>query len=193
VMGSLQNTLRGPFSAEAGPVGVVSVGDAVCHTDPVMALGVAFALIHARALVSALDESGSDLVTIAAAFEDATRPAMEERFGYASAIDDVRTRLWTNQPVDYAHRAGGAYPFFTFAAGAAAALVDPAVFRAVVRRNTFLDPLRVLDEDTPLQERIETIFADLLARGRPRPGPPRDELVAVVKAAARDAAGVRGT
>jgi 2-polyprenyl-6-methoxyphenol hydroxylase-like FAD-dependent oxidoreductase len=189
-MGSLQNTLRGPFSADAGPVGMVSVGDAVCHTDPVMALGVAFALIHARALTSALDASATDPVAIAAAFERATRPAMEERFGYASAIDDARTRLWTNQPVDYAHRSAGFYPFFTFAAGAAAALVDPAVFRAVVRRNTFLDPLSVLDADVPLQDRIETVFADLLARGRPRPGPARDELVRLVQAAVPDGAGV---
>lgn len=75
------------------------------------------------------------------------------------------------------HRDGGAYPLFTFAAGGAAALVDPDVFRVVVRRNYFLDPLSVLDSDQAMQERIERIFGELRSVPRPRPGPTRDELL----------------
>lgn len=82
-----------------------------------------------------------------------------------------------------AHRDGGAYPLFAFAASNAAALVDGDVFRTTIRRNYFLDPLSVLDDDVAMQERIERIFADLRATPRPRPGPARDELIEVMRAA----------
>jgi hypothetical protein len=62
-------------------------------------------------------------------------------------------------------------------------LVDGDVFRTVIRRNYFLDPLSVLDDDVPMQERIERIFADLRATPRPRPGPTRDKLIEVMRTA----------
>jgi hypothetical protein len=75
---------------------------------------------------------------------------------------------------------GGAYPLFAFAAGGAAALVDGEVFRTMIRRNYFLDPLSVLDDDMAMQRRIERIFADLRAKPQPRPGPSRSELIEVM-------------
>jgi hypothetical protein len=57
------------------------------------------------------------------------------------------------------------------------------VFRTIVRRNYFLDPLSVLDDDIPMQERIERLFADLRATARPRPGPQREELIEVMRSA----------
>ena len=81
-------------------------------------------------------------------------------------------------------RAGrGAYQLFVLAAGGAAALVDPDVFRAVVRRNGFLDRTDPLDDNVALQEHSETIFCDLQARPRTAPGVARDELLRVVSAA----------
>lgn len=53
----------------------------------------------------------------------------------------------------------------------------------MIRRNYFLDPLSLLDDDVAMQERIEQIFADLRATPRPRPGPSRDELIEVMRAA----------
>jgi hypothetical protein len=91
--------------------------------------------------------------------------------------------MWAGEAIDFAHRDGGAYPVFTVAAGSAAALVDGDVFRTVVRRNYFLDPLSVLDDDVEMQERIERIFAEVRAAPRPPPGPPRDELLATMQAA----------
>ena len=108
---------------------------------------------------------------IARAFEAAIRPEMEERFAYVSAIDDVRTRLWAGEKIDIAHADGGAYPFFTFALSGVASLADGDVFRALVRRNTFLDPLATLDDDPAMQRRIEAFYAELAALGRPRSRP----------------------
>jgi hypothetical protein len=182
-MGSLQNTLRTAVDAR-GPLalGVFSVADAACHTDPVLALGLAFALVHAQALAAALREHGGDLGAAALAFDAAVRPAMEERFRFASALDAQRARRWAGEPVDVAHAGGGVYELFTVAAGLAAALVDPEVFRVAVRRHTFLDPLGRLDGDAPMQRRIETLFAGLAISARPA-GPSRAALLDTLRAA----------
>jgi len=37
-------------------LGMIPVGDAYCHTDPVLAHGLTFGLIHAATLVTALRE-----------------------------------------------------------------------------------------------------------------------------------------
>jgi 2-polyprenyl-6-methoxyphenol hydroxylase-like FAD-dependent oxidoreductase len=182
-MGSLQNTIRDPIDGRPPAVGLIGVGDTVCHTDPALALGLSFGLIHAAELVMALRAHPDDIADAASAFDAATQPEMDERFGLASAIDDARSRRWAGEPVDLAHRDGGAYALFTLVAGSAAALVDGDVFRTVVRRNTFLDRLAVLDDDVATQQRIEAIFGELLARGAPRPGPARDELLAVTREA----------
>jgi 2-polyprenyl-6-methoxyphenol hydroxylase-like FAD-dependent oxidoreductase len=182
-MGSLQNTLRTFVNGRPPTIGLISVGDALCHTDPVFALGLSFGLVEARELSAAIEAHGSDLETVALAFDEAVRGPMAERFANATAVDDLRLRAWSGDPVDVAHRDGGAYPLFANAAGNAAALVDGDVFRTMVRRNYFLDPLSVLDDDIPMQERIERLFADLRATARPRPGPRREELIEVMRSA----------
>jgi 2-polyprenyl-6-methoxyphenol hydroxylase-like FAD-dependent oxidoreductase len=182
-MGSLQNTLRTFVDHRPPTVGLISVGDALCHTDPVFALGLSFGLVEARELTAAIEAHGSDLEAVAIAFDAAIRQPMAERFANATAVDALRLRTWQGEVVDVAHRNGGAYPLFAFAAGNAAALVDGDVFRTMIRRNYFLDPLSVLDDDVAMQERIERIFGDLRATPRPRPGPSRDELVEVMRTA----------
>jgi 2-polyprenyl-6-methoxyphenol hydroxylase-like FAD-dependent oxidoreductase len=182
-MGSLHNTLRTFVDGRPPAIGLISVGDALCHTDPVFALGLTFGLVDARELTAAIERHGADLEAVALAFDAAVREPMAERFANATAVDSFRLRTWQGEAIDVAHRDGGAYPFFAFAAGNAAALVDGDVFRTMVRRNYLLDPLSVLDDDVAMQERIERIFADLRATPRPRPGPTRDELIEVLRAA----------
>ena len=114
-MGSLRNTIRTEADgrsiggADGSPAadGVVGVTDAVCHTDPALALGLTFGMLHHHALAAAVDAAAPDVTEIAAAFEGATRADMEERFRLASEIDDARSRRWARQPVDIAHRDGG--------------------------------------------------------------------------------------
>ena len=182
-MGSLQNTLRTFVNGRPSAIGIVSVGDALCHTDPVFALGLSYGLIQATELASALRQCGSDVEAATLAFDAAVRPSLNERYRFAAAFDDLRQRMWAGEPIDIGRHDGGAYPLFTMAAGGAAALVDDDVFRTVVRRNYFLDPLSVLDDDVAMQERIERIFAELRATPRPAPGPPRDEMLTTMRAA----------
>jgi hypothetical protein len=182
-MGSLQNTLRTPVNDRPPAVGLISIGDALCHTDPVFALGLSFAFIEARMLRDALGAHGTDVDAAALDFDAAMRPSMVERFRFATDLDDLRVRRWSGEALDVAHRNGGAYPLFIMAAGPAAALVDPAVFRAVVRRNYFLDPLSIVDTDEEMQSRIEHIFGELLAKPRPPAGPSRSDLLEATQAA----------
>jgi hypothetical protein len=131
-------------------------------------------------LTTALRNHSENLDDAALAFDAAVRPDMEERFRFSTALDDQRARRWAGDAVDIAHWDGGAYELFTFAAGTAAALIDPDVFRVVIRRNSFLDPLGVLDEDVEMQDRIEKIFGEVIATPRPAPGPSREELLEII-------------
>ena len=177
-MGSLQNSFRRYGSGgRRGVPGFVPVGDALCHTNPMFALGLAQSLIHGFALATALVDAGR-VEDVAEAYHRAVEPEAVERFRLATECDQARGRWWRGEPVDFVHRSG-ALQLFLLAAGGATAAGDPDIFRAHVRRLGFLDRTAVLDDDVPLQERMETRFADLLASRPPPPGPlTREELLA---------------
>jgi hypothetical protein len=137
-------------------------------------------------LRDALSAHGTEVDAAALDFDAAMRPSMVERFRFATALDDLRVQRWSGEALDVAHRDGGAYPLFIMAAGTAAALVDPSVFRAVVRRNYFLDPLSVVDTNEDMNARIERIFGELLATPRPPVGPSRSDLLEAMQAAISD-------
>jgi len=181
-MAGLRNTLL-----DAEPMlaaGLVPVGDAYGHLDPVLAHGLAFGMIHAVELTRCLDQY-DDLDEALAAYGAATRPALRERFDFATELDAQRHRGWMGERVDVAHR-GGDYALFSLVAAGAAASVDPEVFRVFVRRTGLLDSTGVLDDDMALQTRIEDLFAQILTTPRPAPGPSRAEMVALMTAAATD-------
>jgi 2-polyprenyl-6-methoxyphenol hydroxylase-like FAD-dependent oxidoreductase len=176
-MAGLRNSVR----ARPGP-GVFPAGDALCHTDPTLAHGLAFALVHADALAAALGHH-TDVDDARAAYLDAVMPEARERYEFSTALDAQRLRMWNGEPVDPT-RPGGDYALFTMAAGGAAAAVDPDVFRVFNRRIGLLDRLSVLDGDAGMQARIEECFARLRATPRPPAGPARDELLAIARKAA---------
>jgi 2-polyprenyl-6-methoxyphenol hydroxylase-like FAD-dependent oxidoreductase len=153
------------------------VGDALGHTDPTLAHGLSFALIHARLVAAALREH-DDVGDACAAYLADAMPAVRERYDLATALDDQRHRMWLGEDVGF-DRHDRAYALFSVVAASATALMDPDVFRVVVRRIGLLDSTRVLDDDLDMQRRIESLFAELRSTPRPPPGPPRDEMVAI--------------
>lgn len=178
-MGGLQNAI---LTLDPGaPDGLFPLGDALCHTDPVLAHGLSFALIHAAEIARSLRERDS----LREAREDylaRVTPSLRERYDFVTALDDQRLRMWRGEPVDFTRR-DGAYALFSFFAGAAAAMVDPDVFRVFVRRIGLLDSTRVLDDDPVMQERIEGLFRELRAKPRPAAGPTREEMLELTAAA----------
>jgi 2-polyprenyl-6-methoxyphenol hydroxylase-like FAD-dependent oxidoreductase len=176
-MAGLRNTLR---PAGALPPGLVAVGDALGHTDPVLALGLTFSLIHARELAAAV-RAHADAGDLAASYDAAVRPELERRYRHATELDEQRLRMWRGEAVDPAHRDGD-YALFTVAAAGAAAMVDPDVARAFARRIGLLDSTTVLDGDVGLQQRIEEVFAALASVPRPAAGPPAAQMRSLVSA-----------
>ena len=178
-MGGLMNSIDRSFCDR--PVGLFTVGDAVCHTDPVLAHGLSFALIHAIGVARAL-RTNTALADAGAAFASAVTPWMHERYRLATALDEQRLRMWTGGAVDFAHR-GGDYELFSLVAGGAVASSDPAVCRMFVRRFGLLDSTKVLDDDIETQRGIETRFGEWIAKPRPPQGPARDAMLELVKEA----------
>ena len=175
-MAGLRNTFR-RWQPDP-PAGLLPAGDAYSHTDPVLAHGLAFALIHAVELAAAL-RAHADPVDRAVAYAAATGAALRERFDFATALDAQRLRMWLGGPVDLAS-ADGDYALFSQMAAGAAARVDPDVFRVYVRRIGLLDSTAVLDHDTGLHRRIEQLFAQVVTVPKPPGWPSREEMCATV-------------
>lgn len=178
-MAGLRNIIR-PYDATSA-VGLVPIGDAFSHTDPVLAHGLSFALIHAVELAAALREH-DDVCDALAAYATATTLALRERYDFATALDEQRHRMWVGDPVAFA-RPDGDYALFSMVAAGAAATIDPDVFRVFIRRIGLLDSTAVLDSDIDLQRRIEDLFRQVLTSPRPPAGPSREEMLSVVTAA----------
>jgi hypothetical protein len=177
-MGGLMNVDR---TGDPGVRGLVAVGDAFCHTDPAYAYGLSFSLAHAQALARASTEGAEDIGDRhTAAVGDEAR----ERHGLACTTDDARSRHWSGEKLDIGRR-DGCYPLFSFLAAIATAPHDDLILRRTIRRIGLLDRTEVFDGDSELHDRIESTFAQLMAGGPPPcPGPPRDELLGLMRGAA---------
>ncbi|MCZ3388124.1 MAG: hypothetical protein LH645_03170 [Actinomycetia bacterium] len=171
----MRNTLR----HHRGEVtGVVPLGDALSHTDPTLALGLAFGLIHATELAVALDDFKEPTHAVAALTSSAL-PQLQERFALATGMGEQRRRHWMGEPVDLTHRTGD-YELFTLVAGGATAAIDPDIFRMLNRRMGLLERTTVLDSDVELQQRIEDLFAQMSAVPRQRNTPTRSNMLALI-------------
>jgi hypothetical protein len=115
-------------------LGFLPVGDSLCHTDPVYALGLTFSLVHALELCEVLRlDPAADREELALQYFARSAPELNERYTLACALDAIRIRVWHGEPVDFMHR-HGCYPWFTFAGAAAVALDDAEVCRKTLGR-----------------------------------------------------------
>ena len=178
-MGGLMNVDR---TGDPAVSGIVAVGDAFCHTDPAFAYGLSFSLAHAQALANATDEA-PDVDAIAERYRAHAGPEARERHALACATDSARSRRWSGEPLEISRR-DGSYPLFSFVGALAAAPHDDTVLRRTIRRIGLLDRTAVFDEDHALHDRIEAILDRLMVRPPQSPGPPREELLARLAAAA---------
>ena len=172
-MGGLANVER---TGDPGVRGIVAVGDGFCHTDPAFAYGLSFSLAQAQALGRAAAEA-PDADSVTERYRADAGPEARERHALACATDAARSARWSGEQLDIA-RSDGCYPLFSFAGALAAAPHDDEVLRRTVRRIGLLDRTGAFDDDAALHGRIESILSALPA---PRPpGPPRDELLALL-------------
>jgi 2-polyprenyl-6-methoxyphenol hydroxylase-like FAD-dependent oxidoreductase len=180
-MGSLDNALRLPVAGGPVVTGLVSVGDAVCTTNPSYGRGVSLGLAHAFLLADLIAEHPRVDEAQAAEFtrrtERLVRPWLEE----AKANDRGRAALWQatlRQEPPQRPPAG----VVNFGLAVAASVRDVEVWRRVANVMMMLRPPATLYADDEVKARI----ARVLSQGPPPqlPGASRAGLVAAVTAAA---------
>ena len=180
-MGQLRNTLRS-FLHEGHPIarGLVSIGDALCHTNPRYAWGLALSLAHAFRLADRLDRS-EDADAAIASFYDATEPEVRTVFEVASETDDARSRRWRGERVEYGTPEAN-LPLFLLLTFPVAGMFDREIFRAAVARLMLLEDPRNIERDAVLLDRGARLLRQFFEKHPPVPqGPTRDELLGIVK------------
>jgi 2-polyprenyl-6-methoxyphenol hydroxylase-like FAD-dependent oxidoreductase len=164
-MGSLGNAHR-PLVVDGRPlaIGVLSIGDALCHSNPQHAWGASLTMHHACAVVDALaahpaDPRAQSLAYYAAIGDDAAR-----RFRSSATEDQARRRWNEGAPIDPRNPDHDARLFVRHVVHPVA-LADPVLFQAVVRRINLVDPPDVLETDRALHARALAAYARLYPDG----------------------------
>lgn len=179
VMASTINRLR-DLVIDGRPVvlGYTAIGDALVCTNPLYGRGCSLGSVHARMLAHALRDLGGDLAAVALrVHEDVQRELVP--WYKASVAQDEAARIARQSPET--------------AAGAASLLtegllpltrVDAQVARAFFRMVNLLAPPDALFSDPEIMKKaMEHWLARDSRPPEPMMGPPRDELIAALKAA----------
>ena len=175
-MGGLQNVLRA-FVDDGEPVvvGLLPLGDALCHTNAAYGWGMTLGMNHAFEIVDALDRHPTDRRALAIDYHRRISAENEGRWRISVEQDRVRTRAWRGEPAtnDDVPRARILREI------QAAAMLDARIYRAASRFSMMLDPADTLLADAALLE----IARSALAAQPPvavSPGPSRAEALAAL-------------
>ncbi|HEY8123070.1 MAG TPA: FAD-dependent oxidoreductase [Myxococcota bacterium] len=192
-MDGLQNTRRSlATNGDPRVAGLVALGDAAIHTNPLYGRGCTFALVHAWCLADALAES-ADVLAAARALEAATGREIAPWYQLALA-QDRDAAVWAAQlrgdaPAATAAASGGAvdpraYMRDVMQRGLVPALrLDSTVLRAFSRGFNLLDPPGELMRRPDILQRVLAIYQGREQREQPYLGPAREELIAILQAA----------
>ena len=156
---------------------LVALGDSFCHTDPTFALGISNAFIQGAALCEA-SAAHAD-AEVAAAYYAQVREELRERFEFARDVSAARVERMRGRPLVISR--AGCYPLYSLMATLSCAGLDPQIHRMAYRRHGFLDRLARFDRDEALQQKVEELFAQVLARMRDAPRLDRTDLVAMIE------------
>jgi 2-polyprenyl-6-methoxyphenol hydroxylase-like FAD-dependent oxidoreductase len=192
-MDGLRNVRR-RFVANGRPLlhGLVAIGDAAIHTNPLYGRGCTLAFVHAAALADAVARHGGDLEALALALEAATEREVVPWYELA-VMQDREATSWAREL-----RAGRA-PKPRDASGAVdpraylrdlllrglvpALRLDATVLRAFMRRFNLLDPPGDLLRDPALLGRVLAVYQRRHERTEPELGPDRAALLRLLEAA----------
>jgi 2-polyprenyl-6-methoxyphenol hydroxylase-like FAD-dependent oxidoreductase len=188
-MDGLRNTWR---SLRPGLQGLVALGDAAVHTNPLYGRGCTFALVHAFLLVDALAAHADEPVAAAAALEAATKREIAPWFEQ-TLLQDRDASAWAAQLRGEAPappRPGSAsvdpraYMRDLIERGLIPALrLDATVLRAFARGFNLLAPPGELMRQAEVLQRVLAVYRARGARREPSLGPGRAELVSLLAAA----------
>jgi 2-polyprenyl-6-methoxyphenol hydroxylase-like FAD-dependent oxidoreductase len=188
-MDGLRNTRRSLCEdGEPRISGLVSLGDAAIHTNPLYGRGCTFALLHAWMLADALAASGGDVLAAARALEAATEREIVPWY-LASLAQDRDAAAWAAALREEPHASSAkkstvdprAYFRDLMQRGLVPALrLDATVLRAFSRGFNLLDAPGDLMKRPDLLQRVLKIYQARGEREEPYLGPGRAELIAAL-------------
>lgn len=180
VMGGLRNIFR-PLGPDA-PLGLHTVGDSLCVTNPHFGRGSSLAVAHALQLARAVAEDPVDPAAWRGRVDAWVAGELRVWFDECRAIDTARAAAWREVMAGGAARpappGAGPLPRFMILAAAGA---DPDIGRAVFRHMHLADPPDLLDEVIP---RVRELFGAGWRPSRAAGVPTRAELVEAIATAA---------
>ena len=179
-MGQLRNTWRS-FVHDGRPIvdGVVSIGDALCHTNPRYAWGLSLSLSQAFMLARCLERG--DVDSSVASFYAATAREVRTVFEVASETDAARTHHWRDGGLDLMSFED-ALPLFLLYTFPMAGMFDRDIFRAAVARLMLLEDPRQVERDEKLLGRAAGLVRDASSKSPTAPqGPSREEMLALMR------------
>jgi 2-polyprenyl-6-methoxyphenol hydroxylase-like FAD-dependent oxidoreductase len=192
-MDGLRNVRR-HFVADGRPLlrGLVAIGDAAIHSNPLYGRGCTLAFVHAAALADAVAAHGGDGEALALALEAATEREIVPWYELA-VLQDREAAAWARQlregttpkPSDESGSVDPrAYLRDLLLRGLVPALrLDATVLRAFMRRFNLLDPPGDLMRDPTLLGRVLAVYQRRHERVEPDLGPDRAALLRLLDAA----------
>jgi flavin-dependent dehydrogenase len=192
-MDGLRN-LRRHFVREGRPLllGMLALGDAAVHTNPLYGRGCTLALVHAAALADSVALHGGDLEALALAFDAATERELIPWYNVAVAQDrdalDWARRLREQGEPKPPDVGGAVDPRAALRdlllRGLVPALrLDATVLRAFMRSFNLLDAPGDLMRQPDLMARVLAVYQRRHERAEPVLGPDRATLLGLIAAA----------
>lgn len=172
--------------------GLVAIGDAAVHSNPLYGRGCTLAFVHAALLADAVAAHPDDLDALALAFDAATERELVPWYKLAVAQDrdaiewarSLREQGPPKPPSGSGPVDPRAYLRDLLLRGLVPALrLDATVLRAFMRRFNLLDPPGDLMRDPSLLSRVLAVYQKRHERAEPELGPDRETLLAGIAAA----------
>jgi 2-polyprenyl-6-methoxyphenol hydroxylase-like FAD-dependent oxidoreductase len=192
-MDGLRNVRR-HFVADGRPLvrGLVAIGDAAIHSNPLYGRGCTLAFVHAAALADAVGAHADDLEALALALDAATEREIVPWYELA-VMQDREAAAWARQLREGSAPKPGsssgavdprAYLRDLLLRGLVPALrLDATVLRAFLRRFNLIEPPGDLMRDPTLLGRVLAVYQRRHERVEPDMGPDRAAMLRLLEAA----------
>ena len=165
---------------EPAVLGMLTVGDALCTTNPFYGWGASMALTYAFGAAQVADDNFGDPRSMALAYEAAVRREVDAVYRESAAIDRARTYRVSGDPVPEYDREEFERQELIARGVMRGSVRDPDLGRAFLRRINLIDaPDAILDDPEVLAK--ATKFRDDTADDPlPKLGPNREELLVIL-------------
>jgi 2-polyprenyl-6-methoxyphenol hydroxylase-like FAD-dependent oxidoreductase len=170
-------------NGEPAVLGILSVGDSLCTTNPAYGWGASMALTYAFTASEAINAGAEDLSSLANRYHTAVGPEAEGVYAESAASDRVRNYRWRNDPVpaedhDEAERQSlieeGILPGI---------MRDPVLARAFLRRVNLVEPPGALLENPDVLTHARARREKARARATTSPSVTRENIISAIAAA----------